>query len=303
MDAAGSCGAAFCLVNTDWSAQGAPTDERLRLDLRFESIDLDQSRAGSDRIAVGAVARHHDEVVTKNRNWVANADWSFAPNWGVAVALPYVDRDHIHLHHHRGERLLETWSFREPGDVRVQGRYAMTSIADDASRMHAWGVTFGAKLPTGKHDLRNGEGAEAERSLQPGTGTTDILVGAFWHGAAPLTGWSWFTRASAVLPATTRDGYKPGRQLQLDTGLRHALTSTVGLMLQANAQVKGRDAGENAEPDDSGQRAIFLSPGISWNASRDMQLYAFVQAPIHQRVNGVQLTADWSALAGVSLRF
>jgi hypothetical protein len=74
-------------------------------------------------------------------------------------------------------------------------------------------------------------------------------------------------------------------------------------MLQANYHVKGRDSGANAEPDDSGQRAVYLSPGVSWNVSRDAQLYAFVQAPVYQSVNGVQLTAAWSALAGVSFRF
>jgi hypothetical protein len=74
-------------------------------------------------------------------------------------------------------------------------------------------------------------------------------------------------------------------------------------MLQANAVFKGRDSGPNAEPDDSGQRQLFVSPGMSWNATRDMQVYAFVQLPLYQAVNGVQLTADWSALAGVSFRF
>ena len=74
-------------------------------------------------------------------------------------------------------------------------------------------------------------------------------------------------------------------------------------MLQANFQVKGRDRGANAEPEDSGQRAVFVSPGISWNASRNAQVYAFVQVPVYQWVKGVQLTADWSAVAGVSWRF
>jgi hypothetical protein len=74
-------------------------------------------------------------------------------------------------------------------------------------------------------------------------------------------------------------------------------------MLQANALYKGRDSGVNAEPDDSGQSALFLSPGVSVSLSRDAQLYAFVQVPLWQKVNGVQLTADWSALAGVSWRF
>ena len=48
---------------------------------------------------------------------------------------------------------------------------------------------------------------------------------------------------------------------------------------------------------------LFVSPGVSWNIGREGQVYAFLQVPLWQKVNGVQLTADWSALAGVSWRF
>ena len=301
--AAASCGAAFCLVNTDWSSQGGFTDPGVRLDLRHEFIDLDRPTSGARRIGVGEIPRHHDEVETRNRNWIASADWNFSPGWGLAVTLPYVDRDHVHIHNHRGAKLREAWSFRGLGDARVQARYTEGSVASDATALTTWGLTFGAKLPTGKHDVANGDGDVAERTLQPGTGTTDALVGAFVHGVNANSPWSWFMRASAVLPANEKDGFKPGRQLQLDGGMHYAASTSLGLMLQVNAQWKGRDSGAEAEPEDSGQRAVFVSPGVSWSASRDVQLYAFVQAPLYQRVNGVQLTAAWSALAGVSFRF
>jgi hypothetical protein len=32
-------------------------------------------------------------------------------------------------------------------------------------------------------------------------------------------------------------------------------------------------------------------------------VYTFAQVPLYQKVNGVQLTADWSAVVGVSWRF
>lgn len=304
LPAAASCGAAFCLVNTDWSAQGAWAGPGARLDLRHELIDLDQPRAGRDRVGFGEIHRHHDEIETRNRNWVATLDWGFAPRWGVTVSLPYVDREHRHIHNHHGAQLFQSWSFTELGDARVQARYQLGSAsgADEASAS-AWGIAFGAKLPTGDHDVVNAAGEAAERTLQPGSGTTDALLGLWWHGAAPLDGWSWFARANAQLPGGSKDGFRPGRQYQLDAGVRYALGSSVGLMLQANALHRGRDEGPNAEPDDSGQRMVFVSPGVSWNATRDVQLYAFVQLPAYQWVRGVQLTADWSALAGVSLRF
>jgi len=297
-----SCGAAFCLVNTDWSSQGAWVEPGMRFDLRHEYIDLDQPRAGSDRIAVGAIPHHHDEVETRNRNWVAALDWNVSPAWGASVTLPYVDREHLHIHNHRGERLPERWDFRGLGDARAQLRYEAMPMAD-AERPRAAGFTFGLKLPTGKHDVANADGAVAERPLQPGSGTTDALVGAYWHGLDPQSGWSWFGRAQAILALNSRDEFKPGRQLQIDGGVRYALGAKVALMLQANLLVKGRDQGANAEPEDSGQRGIFLSPGISWAVGKDALAYAYVQVPLYQYVNGVQLTADWSALVGASIRF
>jgi hypothetical protein len=42
---------------------------------------------------------------------------------------------------------------------------------------------------------------------------------------------------------------------------------------------------------------------VSFALSKSTQLYGFVQLPLYQYVNGVQLTADWSAVVGFSARF
>jgi hypothetical protein len=73
--------------------------------------------------------------------------------------------------------------------------------------------------------------------------------------------------------------------------------------LQLNAQHKERDRGSEAEPEDTGGQFVFVSPGASYALTRNLQLYGFVQLPIYQYVNGVQLTADWAAVAGLSSRF
>jgi hypothetical protein len=48
---------------------------------------------------------------------------------------------------------------------------------------------------------------------------------------------------------------------------------------------------------------VHLSPGVSVALGDKTQLYGFVQIPLCQKVNGVQLTADWSVAAGLSHRF
>ena len=302
VDAAASCGASFCVVNTDWMTQGAWTEPGLRFDLRYEYIDQDQPRNGTSKIAVGQIPGHHDEVETLNRNWIATLDWNIAPAWSVSFVLPYVDRDHYHIHNHRGEKLDERWSLRGIGDAKIVGRWQLAQGANPASPSSS-GINFGVKLPTGEHDQANGAGAVAERSLQPGTGTTDVILGAWFHGGAPLAGWTWFALVQGQWAASERDNFKPGEQAQVDGGARWAAGPDVALMLQANYLYKGRDSGSEGEPADSGGQALFVSPGVSWNLARNAQLYAYVQVPLWQKVNGVQLTADWSALAGVSWRF
>ncbi len=303
LDAAASCGSAFCLVNTDWSAQGAWTEPGFRADLRYESIDLDQPMHGTERVAVGEIPRHHDEVETRNRNLVATLGWGFAPGWDATFAVPYVDREHFHIHNHRGEQVPEHWKFRDLGDARVMLRRSLAASLDNPESIHTAGVTFGVKLPTGKFDVANEDGEAAERTLQPGTGTTDLVAGAYWYGGAPLRSLSWFAQAAAQAALDERDGYKPGPQLHLDAGVRYEASRALSLALQVNYLAKGRDSGVNAEPDDSGQRQVFVSPGLAWNFARGAQAYAFVQLPVYRAVNGVQLVADRSYAAGVSFAF
>ena len=105
-----SCGASFCMVNTNWNLQGFAPEPGFRVDLRFEYIKQDQLRSGSDRIAFGQISRHHDEIRTLNRNVLAEVDYTIDRDWGIALTAPVVDRTHSHIHNHRGAQLLEQWT-------------------------------------------------------------------------------------------------------------------------------------------------------------------------------------------------
>jgi hypothetical protein len=253
-------------------------------------------------VGVGQIPQHHDEVRTINRNWLATADYAFNEKWGVSATLPVSDRDHTHIHNHRGEKLLETWEFTRLGDARVLGRRQWQSEDRDALRIDVFGMTFGLKLPTGDTDVRNAQNQLAERTLQPGTGTTDVLIGAYFHRTLG-SGSSWFADALVQEPLNRHDNFKPGTRVSFDAGYRHELTDKVGLMLQLNALYKDRDRGSEAEPVNSGGKFLFLSPGASVMLTKNAQLYAFVQLPLYQYVNGAQLTADWAAVIGISTRF
>lgn len=298
-----TCGAAFCTINTNWDAHGAWAEPGWRFDLRYEHVLQDQPQSGSDRISVGQIPKHHDEVFTQNRNWLATLDYTFNADWGVSLYLPFVDRSHTHIHNHRGAQLIESWDFSSAGDARIVGRYRLATFEDREPKLASTGLYFGVKLPTGQIDVRNGAGAVAERSLQPGTGTTDAMIGAYYAQLLPMQDVSWFAEALVQAPLNTRDGYKPGTRVSLDTGVRYNVTEHFSLMLQLNGLFRGHDSGANAEPADSGGKFWFLSPGFSYALTKDVVAYAYYQLPLHQHVNGVQLTAGGASAIGVSVRF
>jgi hypothetical protein len=303
--ATASCGSAFCVVNTSWDTHGAWAQPGWRLDLRYEDIHQDQLQAGRRRVAPGEVARDHDEVSTVNRNWLASAEYTLNDDWGVNVSVPVVKRSHLHLENDAatGEQTPESWNFSDIGDIRAVARRRLATFEADGHALGTVGIHFGLKLPTGSFNVQNADGERAERPLQPGSGTTDALLGIYYAQVLPLRDLSWFTQAQLQSPLNARDGFRPGSRLLLDAGLRYDLGDQVSLLLQANALFRGRDSGAQAEREDSGGQSLFLSPGLSVAATRDIHVYGFLQVPIYQYVNGVQLVARPAAVVGVSARF
>src|SRR5690242_9215732 len=185
--ASASCGSAFCTINTSCDAHGAWLEPGARLDLRYESIRQDQPRSGRSDVGVGEIRRHHDEVLTVNRNLLASLDYTLNQDWGVNLLLPIVDRYHEHIHNHGGGQIPQSWDFIELGDVRVMGRRRLSSSEDvNAHTVSTSALNLGLKLPTGKTDVKNAAGEEAERSLQPGSGTTDLVLGGSYSMAMPM---------------------------------------------------------------------------------------------------------------------
>jgi hypothetical protein len=291
------------MLDTQWSLQGVQTERGTTLDLRYEHINQNRVQNGTRRIAVGEIPGDHDEVSSLNRNWVATLDHTFNGTWGVTVSLPYVHREHLHFDNATGVPVPETWDFSRAGDVRVLGRYQLTPTESAEHALTQTGIYFGAKLPTGDFRVANSDGTVAERSLQPGTGTTDVLLGGFLRRAIPLKNLSWFAQGLLQAPLHAREDFRPGVRLSFDAGLRYEAGEHLGLLLQMNALARGRDSGGQGETDDSGGRSVFLSPGLSYAFARNIQAYSFLQVPIYQNVNGVQLVASHAVVVGLSARF
>lgn len=313
-----SCGSAFCSIDNHWDAQGLTHNEGLSLDLHYSWAKADRLRAGSSRINAETPSASGEELEDKRTiNQVLSADVEYAinPRWNITVGIPLVIRDHTHtLDSITGTLIEQQAKFSQLGDIRVIGKYKL----DSGSPFSGSGLRFGLKLPTGAINKTMSPSDPAdptttpyklERSSQPGTGSTDLILGAYHYSGAPGSAWNWFFSGEAQAAIDTRDAYRPGKTLNLNLGLSHTLSSTTSALLQLNTQYRSRDTGANANPA-SGGYSINLSPGLSAAMSSQTRVYGFVQVALRQYANtdpdvqgAGQLTAPWSLALGVNHHF
>lgn len=293
-----SCGAAACSLMTDRYAQGAgATHAGWSTDLRLEAVTQDRLRSGTTTIDASQVTGEEAiERRTRNLNLLAGLTWGLDADWSFTLRLPLVRRDHQHDlvdETTGGPSTPERWRFTKAGDAQLLARRQFAGV--DARS--AFALFAGLKLPTGSTRVTNDEGGRAERALQPGTGTTDLVVGAAWRRAVAADD-ACFGQASVSLALNSHESFKPGRRLELSAGWSHAFAPAFGGVLQVNARQRGRDRGDQAEPDNSGSTTLDVSPGLTLAVGHASTLYAYLQLPVYQKVNGIQLVPRKALAAG-----
>jgi hypothetical protein len=183
----------------------------------------------------------------------------------------------------------------------VLARWTGLSAAQD------WGLQFGLKLPTGdSHGVDFGAGPQQgeplDRGLQPGTGSTDLLLGAFRFGALdPQV--DWFGQALLQVAVAHERAFRPGNALSVSAGMRYRGFGAVVPQAQLNARLEKRESGSDSDQPNSGSTLVYFSPGVAWSATERTSLYLFGQLPVYQRVNGLQIEPKWSVSTGVHVAF
>ncbi len=303
-----SCGSTACAINTNWD-EHTPTRPGLTIDLRGYYSRADQLRSGSSRIAADTANNGEVENLrTINKITTLSADYA-DEHWGVMTNIPYVTRDH---NHHLGPYAgnvpagYESFHAASLGDIKIVGRYRWT--LNETERSGA-GIKFGVKLNTGRRDFTLDTGVRPnEVMLQPGNGSTDLIVGAFWNRAPHGDSWSWFAQGTVQGSVRHDADYRPGNQANVDAGTRYTFSSRLSGLLQLNAQWNATDSGANAAltaagTPSSGGRSLWLTPGLMYAVTVKTNLYALLQLPLYQYVNGEQLTASKALTAGINYRF
>ncbi len=297
-----ACSSCGCTLSSDWENQGISAEPGFRVDLRYDYINQNQLRHGSGKANAGdamAAAGNGQvgelETYTRNHYYTLGLDYTFDRSWGIDVQIPYVDRAHGTKPFNGVDFDPEITSHsRSIGDVKVMGRYQGLSADGDT------GLMFGAKLPTGRHDVAFGTGDPLDRSLQPGSGSTDVILGAYRFGSLNKN-WDWFAQGLYQQAVATKDEYRPGNSFNMNLGLRYMGLDSAMPLLQINARTVRPDSGANADSQNTGGKIVYLSPGLTVPVTQSTRLYGFVQLPLYQHAVGFQLAPRWNASIGINV--
>lgn len=328
-----ACVACGCSLSSD-AAMGYSSSTGWTVGLQYDYINQSQLRSGTHAVSAAEVAAINDmggeqevEKNTTTRYITLGIGYAFSQDWSVRMLLPYVDRSHSTYGDAANPLtpdLLSEGSVSSIGDAKLIASY------QGFLPTHNFGIQVGVKLPTGNYGGpdASGTGVAGRRpraftsgplslnpspanlidsSLQAGTGSTDIILGAYYYQPVSQD-FDAFVNGqfqSAVKEELDQAGanFRPGNLATVSFGLRYEATPAIVPQIQVNITHKSHDQGTLADTGNTGGTAVYLSPGLSASVGQRSQVYAFVQLPVYSNLQGYQLFPRWTGTLGVSYAF
>lgn len=300
-----ACASCGCTLSAD-AAMGYSATAGWRLSVEYDYIHQDQLRSGTRSVS-GVPDGNELERETLNR--YITTGLTYAPNsdWNVGLFVPYVVRTHSTYGEFDSTQPLPDLSSSRSsslGDIRLIGSY------QGILPTHNLGVQFGVKAPTGHYGTAvnfyggPNAGEPLDASLQPGTGSTDIIIGAYYYQAISQD-FDLFANGqfqSAVKHHMDQPGndYRPGNSTTLSVGLRYEANSQWVPQLQVNLLRKSRDQGALADVQSTAGNVAYVSPGLTARVVANLHVFGFVQVPIYSNLYGYQLFPRYTVSVGAS---
>lgn len=305
-----TCGSTACFLNT-LTQDGPLAKHAFRLDLSYRYVDQSRKRAGSsatDEVVTPGVEfatgelepNHHRELRTGYQLVQADMSFGLTEQLTLLASIPLLSvKHHEHIVLEDDE---ETFSDADGttgfGDVQIGARYSFLASSRDLLLASA-----AIKLPTGPYEKLDSEGEITEPTLQPGTGSTDVLAGLIYSRQLRPNKSEVFLDGSYRWNSTSSLDYRMGDEFRAAAGLTFALGGSWIGSMQLNLRHGGRDRFVEADVPSTGSTLMNVTPGLRFQASPRLALYAFVPVPIYQRVNEAQLAPKFGVVVGLSRRF
>jgi hypothetical protein len=305
---AAACASCGCTLSAD-AAMGYSASAGWDLSLEYDYIHQDQLRSGTH--AASAVP-DGTELERETLSRYVTAGLSYSPNtqWNLKLLLPYVIRTHSTFGDYDSAEppgALSSSRSSSIGDLRLIGSYQGFLPTRNL------GVQLGVKLPTGSYgtavDFYAGPaaGTPLDASLQPGTGSTDVIVGGYYYQPVSQN-FDFFVNGqfqSAVTHRMDQPGndYRPGNSTNVSLGLRYERAPAWVPQVQLNLLRKSRDQGALADVQNTAGFVAYVSPGLTGRLTDQLHLYGFVQVPLYSNLYGYQLFPRYTLTAGANYAF
>ena len=323
-----ACATCGCSLSSD-AAMGYSASTGWMVSLQYDYLNQNQLRLGSSSISPAQVAAINNaggnqEVENGTINRYVTLGLGYAPSadWNFKLMVPYIDRSHTtygSASNPLSSGDLSGATVSSLGDIKFITSY------QGLLPTHNLGFQLGVKLPTGNYGGPNaagtgtvgrdpvsftsgpGTGSLLDTSLQAGTGSTDLIVGAYYYQPVSQN-FDAFVNGqfqAAVMQRLDQAGadYRPGNLATVSFGLRYEANPDIVPQLQMNITRKSQDQGALADTADTAGTVAYLSPGVTVAVAKDTHLYAFLQLPVYSKLAGYQLFPRWVATVGLSHSF
>src|SRR5258706_9249192 len=287
-----ACATCGCALSND-AAMGYSAGAGWRVNLEYDYINQNQLRSGIHAVSSvpdGTEFEHN----TVNRYLTFGLSYSPDADWNIAVRIPYVDRNHSTYGTFDSAQPLPNLSSSHSsslGDVKLIGSY------QGFLPTHNLGVQLGVKLPTGRYgtavkfDSGPNAGMPLDASLQPGTGSTDLIVGGYYYQAISQN-WDAFINGRIQAAVTGKqtepgDDGRIGHELHVSSGFRYEANPSIVPQVQINLVRKSADQGALADTAGNARVVAYLNPGLTVRLTHTLPPYGFVHVPGYRRRDGL----------------
>lgn len=300
-----ACATCGCTLSAD-AAMGYSAATGWRFSAEYDYIHQDELRSGTRSVTT---VPDGNELEHETLNRYITTGISYSPNqdWNITLLVPYVVRTHSTYGEYDSTQPLPDLSSSHSssiGDLKIVGSYQGFLPTNN------FGVQLGVKLPSGKYGTAIAfyggplAGEPLDASLQPGTGSTDVIVGAYYYQAISQN-FDFFANGqfqSAVKHHMDQPGndYRPGNSTTVSFGLRYENNPRWVPQFQVNLLHKSPDQGALADVQSTAGNVAYLSPGLTAQVSSKFHVFGFVQVPVYSNLYGYQLFPQYTVSVGVS---
>ncbi len=318
--AAGLCCQLSSGVQESLAGVAAPGNDEVSLQFTYSFTRMDTIREGTTERSLDSVkattAYTSLPISMDMIKYTMTAGYGFSRDVKAFVSIPYV-RNTMDMTSYQGAMMGWMDMTMAPvsglGDITVMGLYRLRSDRE-IRPTNAVTLGLGVKTASGSSTEKSASGRLVHAHMQPGTGSWDPLLSVMYTKMAN----PFLLQADVTYQYTTknRQAYELGDSVAINVSGKYAVVKefnvTAGLTYLDVGRASDQDGryynpATNSslmdDPANTGGQSLWFSPGIQVLPIRNFLIDLKVQAPVWEKVNGIQLVSSYRYLVGVSYNF